>query len=158
MLIQKDSETMDKNTFRESMAKLQALYPPPNGSFQMTTKTGAVEKTIFRLAIPKENAEVLTLLLDDNDQGHNPRYTGIMPGIQAEFQIQGLAGLRTFGMFRVRGLPEPYSEDNIVFRIINVNDTIQNGQWVTNIVAGVIPLRGYFRSKLRLPAKAAEKG
>lgn len=155
---QKDPELMDKNTFRNSMAKLQALYPPPKGAFQMTTKTGVIQKTIFRLAIPKENAEVLTLMLDDNDQGHNPRYTGIMPGIQAEFQVQGLAGLRTFGMFRVRGLPEPYSEDNIVFRIINVNDTIQNGQWVTNIVAGVIPLRGYFRSKLGLSPKAAEKG
>lgn len=155
---QKDPEVMDRNTFKDSMAKLQALYPPPNKSFQMTTKAGVRQKTIFRLAIPKENAEVLTLLLDDNDQNHNPRYTGIMPGIQAEFQIQGLAGLRTFGMFRVRGLPEPYSEDNIVFRIINVNDTIQNGQWVTNIVAGVIPLRGYFRSKLRLPTKAAAKG
>jgi len=138
------------NTYKSSMAKLQAVKPL-NGVFQISTETLDKKKLIRRLAIPSEHAEILTLLLDDQDQNHNPRYCGIMPGIQAEFTLQGIAGIRTFAMFRVRGLPQPYSEDNIVFRVINVNDSLQNGQWVTTIVAGVLPLRGYFRSKLRLP-------
>lgn len=144
------------DSFRSTMGKAQAVQPPDR-SFQMTTggldEEGNEAPIIYRLAIPKEYADILGLMLDDNDQAHNPRYTGIMPGIQAEFTIQGIAGLRTFAMFRVRGLPEPYSEDNIIFRIVNVNDTVQNGQWITTIIAGVIPLRGYFRSRLGLPQK-----
>jgi hypothetical protein len=147
-----NAETFRDSSFISSMERLQALRPPDK-SFQVTTKNQSKQKTIFRLAIPPDHADILTLLLDDNDKLHNPRYTGIMPGIQAEFTIQGIAGIRTFAMFRVRGLPEPYSEENIIFRVINVNDTVQNGQWTTNIVAGVMPLRGYFRSKLGLSIK-----
>lgn len=141
--------------FKEMMARIQALKPLED-AFQVTIKTDK-GPTIFRLAIPENSSELLTMLLDDGDKEYNPRYTGIMPNIQAEFTIQGLAGLRTFGMFRVRGLPEPYSENNIVFRIVNLNDSVQNGQWTTTIVAGVIPLRGWLRSKLSLSDKAAAK-
>lgn len=150
-------ESFYKNSFNSSMAKLQSLSPDPK-AFQVTTLNEKGGKCIYRLAIPPEHTEVLNLLLDDNDKGHNPRYCGIMPGIQAEFTIQGISGIRTFSMFRVRGLPEPYSEENIVFRTINVNDSIQGGQWITTIVAGVLPLRGYFRSKLGLSPKEVKKG
>jgi hypothetical protein len=152
--------SFNNGSFKISMGRLQSVEPPDK-SFQMTMNSqtsSGVKPVVFRLAIPTANADILTLLLDDNDKIHNPRYIGIMPGIQAEFTIQGIAGLRTFGMFRVRGLPEPYSEENIVFRIVNVQDTVQNGSWTTQIVAGVIPLRGYLRSKLALPAKSQNKG
>lgn len=149
----KPTEIFRTNSFKSSLEKLQALRPPDNKSFQMTVKSFDGEEVIFRLAIPNDNAEVLSLILDDNDKELNPRYCGIMPGIQAEFTIQGIAGIRTFAMFRVRGLPEPYSENNIVFRVINVNDTVQNGQWTTTIIAGVLPLRAYFCSKLGLSPK-----
>lgn len=145
-------ETFRDNSFRPTMEILQAIKPHDK-SFQITTKNNKNEKVIYRLAIPPDYADILTLLLDDNDKNHNPRYCGIMPGIQAEFTIQGIAGIRTFAMFRVRGLPEPYSEENIVFRVINVNDVVVNGVWTTTIVAGVLPLRNYFRSKLALPMK-----
>jgi hypothetical protein len=158
----KTSNTPDEgifrnNTFPTTMRKVQSLTPPDK-SFQIMTKYKDGKKICFRLAIPPEYSQILSLLLDDSDQDYNPRYIGIMPGIQAEFTLQGISGIRTFGMFRVRGLPEPYSEENIVFRVVNVNDNIQNGQWVTSIVAGVIPLRGYFRSKLRLPTKPVSSG
>lgn len=147
-----DKSVFTENSWKSSMAKLQTIRPP-EGVFQVTSKNGDGEKTIYRLTLPPGSDEVLNLMLEDNDKGHNPRYTGIMPGIQAEFTIQGIAGIRTFAMFRVRGLPEPYSEKNVVFRVVNCNDSIQNGNWVTTLVAGVIPLRGYFASKLGLDPK-----
>ena len=141
--------------FRDRMGRLQGLKPPDD-SFQMTTKKGD-SPIIYRLAIPPGNEDILTLLLDDGDTDWNPRYTGIMPGIQAEFTIQGLAGIRTFSVFRVRGLPEPYSENNIVFRTINVNDSVAGGQWTTTIVAGVIPLKGFLASKLAITSAEVKK-
>jgi len=144
------------NSYKETMAKLQSV-DPLDKCFQMTTKDKKTQKkVIFRLAIPPSHEEILYLLLDDDDRNHNPRYTGIMPGIQAEITIQGIAGIRTFSVFRIRGLPEPYSEREIVFRVINCNDTVQNGQWTTQIVAGILPLRAYFCSKLRLPPTEAK--
>lgn len=150
-----NKEVFTESSWKSSMAKLQTVRPP-DGAFQVTSKNAKGEKTIYRLCLPPGNDDVLSLMLDDNDRGHNPRYTGIMPGIQAEFTVQGIAGIRTFAMFRVRGLPEPYSERNIIFRVINTTDTLQNGQWVTSIIAGVMPLRGYFASKLGLALKDIE--
>ena len=71
-----------------------------------------------------------------------------MPGIQATFTIQGIGGLRTFMMFLVRNLPDPYSENNIVFRIVNLEENIEPGNWTTTITAGVIPLRGSIKAGL----------
>lgn len=136
------------DTFRASMGQLQSVDPVNEMVCQITTETADGKVLIRRLALPPSHADVLTLLLDDQDIDNNPRYCAIMPGIQAEFTIQGIAGIRTFAMFRVRGLPEPYSENSIVFRVINVNDTVQNGQWTTTIVAGVLPLNKYFKSRL----------
>ena len=138
----KEQSQLVSDSYQRSMKTLQGIRPP-DGAFQMTQ-----DGIIYRIAIPKANADTLSLLLDDEDKGHNPRYTGVMPGIQAEFTLQGISGIRTFGLFRVRGFPEPYSENNVIFRIINVTDTIQNGNWMTTIIAGVIPLTGYFRSVL----------
>ena len=155
------------DSFRSSMKKLQSRTPP-EGSFPMTMKAKTYTKTSdgtevvnedtihFRLAIPTSNKDLLTLLLDDGDMEHNPRYTGIMPNIQAEFTLQGISGIRTFSMFRVRGLPEPYSEENIVFRTINVTDSVVNGNWVTTIVAGIIPLRGLLKSQLAITRDSSE--
>jgi hypothetical protein len=147
------SERFGSDSHQKTMAQIQGLKPISAEVLQMSSKKPDGKVLIVRLAIPKNNSDLLSLLLDDEDEQYNPKYTGIMPNIQAEFTIQGIAGLRTFGMFRVRGLPDPYSEENIVFRIVNVQDTIQGGQWVTNIVAGIIPLRGYMRDKLGLPPK-----
>jgi hypothetical protein len=150
---QKNPVVFRDSSFKESMGRIQSINPPDMKAYQVSMIDKDGRKIKYRLAIPPGSEEVLTLLLNDNDKGHNPRYTGIMPGIQAEFTIQGLAGIRTFAMFRVRGLPSPYSEKEIVFRVINCNDTLQNGQWVTQIVAGVMPLRGYLASKLGLNPK-----
>jgi hypothetical protein len=88
------------------------------------------------------------MLLDDGDYENNTNYTGIMPGIQSTFTLQGIGGLRTFMMFLVDGLPKPYSSENIIFRITDVTETLESGKWVTQITAGVIPLRNGIKTKL----------
>jgi len=109
-----------------------------------TTSSGNI--IVRRLVLP--NVEILNMLLDDGDYDNNTNYTGIMPGIQASFTLQGIGGLRTFMMFLVDGLPEPYSSTNIVFRITDVTETIEAGKWATQITAGVIPLRNQIKLKL----------
>lgn len=130
----------DKSGFEDTMRELQQIAPC-GGSYQMTT-----DANIRRLALPA--TDIQQLLLDDSDEDNNPKYTGIMPGIQATFTIQGIGGLRTFMMFLVRNLPEPYSEKNIVFRIVDVQETVEAGKWTTQITAGVIPLREHIKARL----------
>lgn len=137
----------------ETMRLLQQITPPSPKVYQMTTKED--EKIIIRrLAIPSEQASILKLLLDDGDEENNPKYTGIMPGIQASFTLQGIGGLRTFMMFLVRNLPEPYSHKNIVFRIVDIQEVVEAGKWNTTITAGVIPLRKHIAKRLGIDLKS----
>ena len=131
----------DTSGFDDTMRALQQVEPPTDGSYQITTAD-----KVYRLAMPANDIQLM--LLDDTDEENNPKYTGIMPGIQATFTIQGIGGLRIFMMFLVRNLPEPYSENNIVFRIVNIEDNIEPGNWTTTITAGVIPLRSYIKARL----------
>jgi hypothetical protein len=133
----KDNPSTNYDT---TLGLLQQLKPP-EGSYQITNGD-----LIRRLVLP--NTEILAFLLDDEDEENNPKYTGIMPHIQASFTIQGIGGLRTFMMFLVRNLPEPYSHKNIVFRIVDVQETIEAGKWITNITAGIVPLRGFIKKRL----------
>ena len=136
----------------ETMRDLQQISPTAH-CYQMTMrdKTGSI--LIRRLALP--SPEILKMLLDDGDEENNPKYTGIMPNIQATFTIQGIGGLRTFMMFLVRNLPEPYSEQNIIFRIVDITDNIEAGKWTTTITAGIIPLRDYIKQRLGIPSKSS---
>jgi hypothetical protein len=134
----------DKSGFEDTMRELQQVEPPAGGSYQITSGPN-----VYRLALPA--TDIQALLLDDSDEDNNPKYTGIMPGIQATFTVQGIGGLRTFMMFLVRNLPSPYSENNIVFRIVNLEENIESGNWTTTITAGVIPLRGFIKARLGIP-------
>jgi len=137
------SKTGDQ--FGDLMRNLQNLSPCVD-SLQMTMKDSRGKVLIRRLVLP--SLDILNILLDDGDEEQNPRYTGIMPGIQATFTIQGIGGLRTFMMFLVRNLPEPYSHENVVFRIVDVQESIESGKWTTTITAGVIPLREHIKVRL----------
>ncbi len=133
--------------FRQTMRQLQSLIPyKKRESFQLTTKDSSGNIFVRRLAMP-DATDVAKFLLDDGDEENNPRYTGIMPNIQATFTIQGIGGLRTFMLFFVKNLPEPYSEKNVVFRIIDLQELIDAGKWTTIITAGVIPLRGHIKKR-----------
>jgi len=135
----------------ETMRVLQQISPS-GGSYQMTTRVNG-KIVLRRLALPAP--DVLKMLLDDGDEENNPKYTGIMPGIQAQFTVQGIGGLRTFMMFLVRNLPEPYSHENIVFRIVDIQDSIEAGKWTTQITAGIIPLRDHIKVRLGIPLKSS---
>lgn len=139
----------DSDGYKSKMRDLQQLVPC-EGSYQITNKQDG-KVIIRRLALPEDG--VVSLLLDDGDVDLNPKYTGIMPSIQATFTIQGIGGLRTFMMFLVRNLPAPYSEFNIIFRIMNVEETIESGQWTTVITAGIIPLREHIKTRLGIMTK-----
>ena len=131
----------DTSGFDDTMRQLQQGDSPADGSYQITSNG-----IIYRLALPSDTVQ--QLLLDDSDEDNNPKYTGIMPGIQATFTVQGVGGLRTFMMFLCKNLPAPYSEQNIVFRIVNLEENIEPGNWTTTITAGVIPLRRFIKSRL----------
>ena len=131
----------DTSGFDDTMRQLQQGDSPADGSYQITSNG-----IMYRLALPSDTVQ--QLLLDDSDEDNNPKYTGIMPGIQATFTIQGVGGLRTFMMFLCKNLPNPYSENNIVFRIVNLEENVEPGNWTTTITAGVIPLRGFIKSRL----------
>lgn len=135
----------DTSQFDERMRELQQISPVA-GTYQVTSKNQIGMPFVRRLVLP--SPDVLKLLLDDGDEENNPKYTGIMPGIQASFTIQGIGGLRTFMMFLVRNLPEPYSHQNIVFRIVDVQETVEASKWTTVITAGVIPLREQIKKRL----------
>jgi hypothetical protein len=132
--------------FDETLRDIQVVRPSSDidGALQMYDG-----KIVRRLVLP--STDILKMLLDDKDEENNPKYTGIMPGIQATFTIQGIGGLRTFMCFLVRNLPKPYSHNNVIFRIINLEESIEHNQWITTITAGLIPLRDYIRTRLGIP-------
>lgn len=104
---------------------------------------------IIKLVMPSQ--QLLRLLLADDDADNNPRYCAVQPGIILELTLQGIGGLRTFQYFLIRNLPEPYSDRNILFRITDVNQTLEAGNWETTIRAQPLPLRGYIKNKLKGP-------
>ena len=127
--------------WKEVMRGHQAIKPKPE-AYQFTTSTGQIRRLVF----PCE--EGVKMLLNDGDTINNPKYIGVMPNIQVSITIQGIGGLRTFMAFLIRGLPDPYSEKNILFRITNLQESIENGKWTTTIEAGVMPLRGDIKQRL----------
>lgn len=136
----------DDDGFKTKMKDLQRMNSPSPDAYQVTTRVNG-KIIIRRLAIPS-GTDLLHLLIDDGDEENNPQYTGIMPGIQASFTIQGIGGLRTFMMFLVKNLPEPYSHENVIFRIIDVQEAIDAGKWTTTMTAGIIPLRNNIKRRL----------
>ena len=95
--------------------------------------------------------QLLRLLLNDEDYDNNPRYCAVQPGIILELTLQGIGGLRTFQYFLIKNLPEPYSDRNIIFRITDVHQTLESGNWETTIRAQLHPLRGYIKNRLKRP-------
>lgn len=152
---QTDMREQLKNTLRG----IQTVSKKDDKSLQMTI---ALEKSpakpgvtpspyeIVKLVMPSSAQSLLNEILDDKDYQNNPRYCAIQPGITAELSLEGIGGLRTFQYFRIRNLPEPYSHRNIIFRIIDVQQTVTGGVWETVIKAGILPLRKYIADQLNI--------
>ena len=117
---------------------------PPSGKL---SKAGQLE--VIKLVMPDQ--EMLRAILHDGDKKNNQIYCAVQPGITAELTMLGIGGLRTFQYFLVRNLPEPYSHRNVVFRITDVHQTLEAGNWETTIRAGLIPLTDYVKDRIGYP-------
>ena len=87
------------------------------------------------------NKDRLQIMLSDKDPNFVNLNCMIIPGVKVEFSLLGIAGFRTFQVFAVKNLPEPY-KDNAIFQIQDVRHTISGNNWETSITAGVRPLNG----------------
>jgi hypothetical protein len=107
------------------------------------------KKEVVMLVLP--NQQILRMLLDDKDDENNPRYCAVQPGITLELTLSGIGGIRTFQYFLVKNLPEPYSHRNIVFRVTDVQHTLESGNWETMLRAQPLPLRKYIKKRVKGP-------
>lgn len=137
-----------KKTFIDEAGDLikqfQKYGKVPN-TFAMTLKYVSEEEyyEVVNLALPNKN--LLLALLDCGDYEDNLNiYGGQQPNFTCELVLQGIAGLRTFQCFSIKNLPKPYSPEDVIFSIIDLNHSIQNGEWITTIKAGIRP-----RAKLK---------
>lgn len=156
------SELNEKSTqswidqYSTMLQSVQFINKPLNdkagNALQMTFPPDGNPKEYKKLVIPGTYAqELLGLLLDDGDFENNPRYCAIQPGITLELTIQGIGGLRVFQYFLIKNLPAPYSDKDVIFRITNINTSLERGNWETVITAGILPLRKYIKDRINPP-------
>jgi hypothetical protein len=111
---------------------------------------------VYNLCLP--SVPLLLTILNDEDYINNINiYGGQQPNFTCELTLHGIAGLRTFQCFSIKNLPKPYSENDIIFQIVDVSHSLQNGDWTTTIKAGIRPIRGrkvnYFNGKEAFESK-----
>lgn len=136
-----------KKTFIDEAANVikqfQKYGKIPN-TFAMTLRNINEEEyyEVINLALPNKN--LLLSLMDCGDYEENLNiYGGQQQNFTCELVLQGISGIRTFQCFSIKNLPKPYSPEDVIFQIVDVTHSIQNGEWITTIKAGVRP-----RSKL----------
>jgi hypothetical protein len=104
-------------------------------------KEGGVEKTYIRKLVLTQK-DLFTLLVNDKDPNNGSINSFPQPGIKAEITLTGIAGMKTFQVFGIDNLPEPYDKD-ILFQVEDVKHSLQsNGMWTTTITAGIRPTKG----------------
>jgi hypothetical protein len=109
--------------------------------YGVVTRENGEEKTYIRKLVLTQK-DLLTLLVNDKDPYNGSINSFPQPGIKAEITVTGIGGLKTFQIFGIDNLPEPYDKD-ILFQIEDVKHSLQsNGQWTTTITAGIRPTKG----------------
>jgi hypothetical protein len=84
-------------------------------------------------------AKYQAMLADDSPLFTNISNTPI-PGTTAEFMMEGIGGFKTFQVFGVKFLPKPY-QNNIVFKIKEIQQTVTENVWSTTIISVIMPAR-----------------
>jgi hypothetical protein len=101
---------------------------------------GQPRKTL-RLNLPPDQKSKLLHMLEDEEQ---PLFTNLnsmpIPGVKVEFTLLGVAGFRTFQVFKVSNLPKPYDK-GALFQITEIKHSITTDGWNTRIVANVRPIK-----------------
>ena len=140
-----------KKTFIDEAADLIKQYQKGGkvtNTFAMSLKYGKDYYEVVNLTLPNKN--LLLALLDCGDYEDNLNiYGGQQQNFTCELVLQGIAGLRTFQCFSIKNLPKPYSPEDVIFQIIDLTHSIQNGEWITTIKAGIRP-----RAKLKTVSSA----
>jgi hypothetical protein len=113
-------------------------YGANKDAYFMTFRDINGNKNIVNLVLP--NKSLLTSILNDMDLINNVNvYGGQQPNFVLEITLQGIAGLNTFQCFSIKNFPKPYSEEDVIFQIIDVKHSINNENWETTIKAGLRP-------------------
>jgi hypothetical protein len=141
-----NSQNSTQEQLKMMLTPLQVIDNKDFKHLQMTVPSPKGIDEVIKLCLP--DPDILRLMLMDGDTKNNPNYCAIQPGITCELTLLGIGGLRTFQYFSIRNLPEPYSHKNIIFRITDVHQTIEAGNWETTIRAGLIPLTEYIKLRI----------
>jgi hypothetical protein len=141
-----------KSVLNESSDVIKQLqkYGKKSDAFLISLRSGGANRAnpntkqfyqVYNLVLPSVPL-LLTILNDDDFENNLNIYGGQQPNFTCEITLQGISGLRTFQCFSIKNLPKPYSETEIIFQIVDISHSIQNGDWVTTIKAGIRPIRG----------------
>lgn len=118
---------------------IKSLQKPGNGAntFQMTFTNGD-KNNIVNLALP--HTGLLKSLLADDDEIYNDSINcNVQPGFLLEMTLQGNAGFQSFQCFSFKNFPKPYSDEDVIYQIRDVTQTVTNNNWETKIRAYVRP-------------------
>lgn len=137
--IEKERQRLDK----KSQTSIQKERDVKDGAYivGVVTRENGQEKTYIRKLVLTQK-DLFTLLVNDKDPNNASINSFPQPGIKAEITLTGIGGFKTFQIFGIDNLPEPYSKD-ILFQIEDVKHNLQsNGQWTTTLTAGLRPTKG----------------
>ncbi len=94
---------------------------------------------VYSLALPSKSL-LLSILNDYDDTKNTNIYGSQQQNFTCEIVLQGISGLRTQQCFSIKNLPRPYSENDVIFQIVDITHNLQNGDWTTSIKASIRPL------------------
>jgi hypothetical protein len=143
-LLLKDSQNkeLERNRLDQQKA-IQKERDVKSGAYivGVVTRENGAEKTYIRKLVLTQK-DLFTLLVNDKDPNNASINSFPQPGIKAEITLTGIGGFKTFQIFGIDNLPEPYDKD-ILFQVEDVKHNLQsNGMWTTTLTAGIRPTKG----------------
>ena len=97
-------------------------------------------RDVARLSLPKRFSYLNQRLTFDSNEKFTNGTNIPIPGAEVQFAVEGLGGFKTFQVFGIKDLPEPY-KDKVIFKIKEVKHTVSNDGWNTTIIAAIIPVK-----------------
>jgi len=97
-------------------------------------------RDVVRLSLPKRFSYLNQRLTFDSSEKFTNGTNIPIPGAEVQFTVEGLGGFKTFQVFGIKDLPEPY-KDKVIFKITEVKHAVSNDGWNTTIIAAIIPVK-----------------
>lgn len=117
-------------------------------SQQYNIKTTPSQLNIVNLTLP-DKALLTAILNDENYVDNTNVYGGQQPNFTLEFTLQGIAGFKTFQVISFKNFPRPYSDQDVLFQIVDVTHVVTNSNWETRIKAAIRPMRDYDKLNIK---------